>query len=171
MKVEYGKFKLRFPVTVVDGPVPTLLGRDWLKKIKLDWESIFSQRKQDKDELKSDDEDEEEPKEGHKLSAEVFKLEEQKVFETLKIKYPEVFRKCLRLWKNKQLTRMYVHVNDLKDIFPEVFSNKFIGCLKNVLVHIPVSPDVIPRFFIMPSHKKYYISNFLGILRHLHPPI
>ena len=146
LKVEYGKFNLRLPVTVVDGPVPTLLGRDWLKKIKLDWESIFSQRKRDKDELKSDDEDEEEPKEGHKLSAEVFKLEEQKVFETLKTKYPEVFRKCLRLWKNKQLTGMYVHVNDLKYIFPEVFSNK-LGCLKNVLVHIPVPPDATPRFF------------------------
>ena len=74
------------------------------------------------------------------------KLEEGKLYESLKIKYPETFRKCLRLWKSKKLTGMYVNVSDLKEVFPDIFDNK-LGCLKNLKVHIPVPSDATPRFF------------------------
>ena len=39
--VTLGNQKLELPITVVDGNVPTLMGRDWLQKLKLDWESLF----------------------------------------------------------------------------------------------------------------------------------
>ena len=143
LKVEYGKHKYRLPITVVDGPVPTLLGRNWLKEIRLDWESIVSQRKQDNGDRKNKKQEKEK---SNNSEAEVHKLEEGKLFENLKAKYPEVFRKCLRLWKKKKLTGMFVHVSDLKEIFPEIFSNQ-LGCLKDLMVHIPVPVDATPRFF------------------------
>ena len=102
LKVEYGKYKMRLPITVVDGPVPTLLGRNWLKKIKLDWETIFTEKKGDQQ--KGGGESKTKLKGDKQPEVEVFKLEEGKLFESLKIKYPEIFRKCIRLWKNKQLT-------------------------------------------------------------------
>ena len=143
LKVEYGKQKYRLPITVVDGPVPTLLGRNWLKEIRLDWESIVSQRKQNNEDKKNKKQEKEKRENSE---AEVHKLEEGKLFENLKAKYPEVFRKCLRLWKKKKLTGMFVHVSDLKEIFPEIFSNQ-LGCLKDLMVHIPVPVDATPRFF------------------------
>ena len=33
--VAYGNQELKLPITVVDGKVPTLMGRDWLQKLKL----------------------------------------------------------------------------------------------------------------------------------------
>ena len=39
--VEYKDQKLRLPVTVVSGRVPVLLGRDWLKYLKLCWAELF----------------------------------------------------------------------------------------------------------------------------------
>ena len=40
--VEYGEQKHKLSAVVVQGPGPNLLGRDWLKVLKLDWKSIFS---------------------------------------------------------------------------------------------------------------------------------
>ena len=91
LKVEYGRYKLRLPITVVDGPVPILLGRNWLKKIRLDWNAIFSQKKEEGEDKSKKTKCEVSP-----ASAEMHKLEEGKVFEHLKIHYPEVFRKCLK---------------------------------------------------------------------------
>ena len=61
---------------------------------------------------KEDKTDEDEDKDGEvsALSAEMYKLEEGKIFENLKMKHPEVFRRCLRLWKEKKLIGMYVNV-------------------------------------------------------------
>ena len=41
---------------------------------------------------------------------------------------------------------MKVSMEDMKDIFPEVFNNK-LGPLKDVKIHIPVPADATPRFF------------------------
>ena len=39
--VSYQGQKCELPITVVKGNVPTLLGRDWLKTLKLDWTKLF----------------------------------------------------------------------------------------------------------------------------------
>ena len=39
--VALGNQELKLPITVVDGKVPTLMGRDWLQKLKLDWGRLF----------------------------------------------------------------------------------------------------------------------------------
>ena len=41
VQVQYGKQAKRLPLVVVNGSRPTLLGRDWLKEIRLDWGTIF----------------------------------------------------------------------------------------------------------------------------------
>ena len=38
--VQYGKQSATLPLVVVQGSGPTLLGRDWLQKITLDWKGI-----------------------------------------------------------------------------------------------------------------------------------
>ena len=40
-KVIYKDQELMMPITVVEGNVPTLLGRDWLCKLKLSWGKLF----------------------------------------------------------------------------------------------------------------------------------
>ena len=37
VKVEYNGQTGQFPLVIVEGSGPTLLGRDWLSQIKLDW--------------------------------------------------------------------------------------------------------------------------------------
>ena len=41
VKVTYKDQELMIPITVVEGNVPTLLGRDWLCKLKLSWGKLF----------------------------------------------------------------------------------------------------------------------------------
>ena len=41
VKVQYGNQKYELPIMVVDGDRPSLLGRNWLIHIKLDWNTIF----------------------------------------------------------------------------------------------------------------------------------
>ena len=41
VKVTYKDQELMMPITVVEGNVPTLLGRDWLCKLKLSWGKLF----------------------------------------------------------------------------------------------------------------------------------
>ena len=40
--VQYGEQKYNLPLVIVAGNNPALLGRSWLKNIKLDWGEIFS---------------------------------------------------------------------------------------------------------------------------------
>jgi len=40
VKVEYGEYRGTHPLYVVHGKGPTLLGRDWLQTIRLDWKSL-----------------------------------------------------------------------------------------------------------------------------------
>ena len=44
MEVEYGNKAQRLPLVVVGGNGPNLLGRDWLQRIKMDWDEIHSVR-------------------------------------------------------------------------------------------------------------------------------
>jgi predicted aspartyl protease len=45
VKVEYEGQKCDLPVTVVDLDTPTLMGRDWLKSLRLNWEELFGNSK------------------------------------------------------------------------------------------------------------------------------
>lgn len=40
VKVRYGPQEVTMPLYVVEGEGPSLLGREWLSKVKLDWKSI-----------------------------------------------------------------------------------------------------------------------------------
>ena len=42
--VEYHGQKANLPITVVDGNMPNLMGRDWLTQLKLKWEELFPLR-------------------------------------------------------------------------------------------------------------------------------
>ena len=42
VEVEYQKQKQILPLTVVPGKTQSLLGRNWLQKVKLDWQKLFS---------------------------------------------------------------------------------------------------------------------------------
>lgn len=44
MRVKYGNQKQKLVLAVVDGNDPSLLGRNWLKYLRLDWNNIFSVR-------------------------------------------------------------------------------------------------------------------------------
>ena len=46
VEVNYQNQICNLPVTVVDGNAPTLMGRDWLGSLKLDWPSIFPEAKE-----------------------------------------------------------------------------------------------------------------------------
>ena len=63
--VEYKDQKMTFAVTVIDGNVPILLGRDWLRKLKLSWGELFPVK--------------------------VNSLEVDQRVQSIQIKYPEVF--------------------------------------------------------------------------------
>jgi hypothetical protein len=41
VNVRYGGQSNELPITVVEGNVPTLMGRDWLGKLKLEWSELF----------------------------------------------------------------------------------------------------------------------------------
>ena len=41
LNVVYKNEMFRLPVIVLEGKVPTLLGRDWLSQIKLSWNELF----------------------------------------------------------------------------------------------------------------------------------
>ena len=49
VKVEHSQEQLNLPLVVArgSGPIPTLLGRDWLARMKLDWRGLFHIRAQD----------------------------------------------------------------------------------------------------------------------------
>ena len=42
MAVEYDDQKMRLSLLVVTGNGPSLLGRDWLKQLKLNWGELFN---------------------------------------------------------------------------------------------------------------------------------
>ena len=41
VEVSYCNQKKKLPITVVDGNVPSLLGRNWLSELQLDWKNLF----------------------------------------------------------------------------------------------------------------------------------
>ena len=43
--VEYCHQHAKLPLIIVEGTGPSLLGRDWLTAINLDWQNIFNLRK------------------------------------------------------------------------------------------------------------------------------
>lgn len=76
LKVAYKGQKFMLPIVVLDGNVPTLLGRDWLNKITLNWEELFQVK--------------------------IHKVDVEGKVEDLKRKYPEVFGEklgCLKDFK------------------------------------------------------------------------
>ena len=157
--VEYNSITMELPVTVLKGSVPTLLGRNWMTQLNINWDLLFpprelrthpsagaGQRKITKvnklgSKQKSGPSEGnivELPRSGNK------KIE--KLVEELKSKHPEILRKCLKLWESKQASRERVNVSDMKAIFPEVFRAE-LGCLKGVKINIPVSEEAKPKFF------------------------
>ena len=44
MRVQYGDQKKKLVLVIMGGDGPSLLGRNWLKYIQLDWSSIFAVR-------------------------------------------------------------------------------------------------------------------------------
>ena len=47
VEVSHEGTKNRLPLLVVKGNVPTLLGRNWLKKVRLDWRTMFPLREEE----------------------------------------------------------------------------------------------------------------------------
>lgn len=41
MDIKYEQQRARVPLVIVKGDRPTLLGRNWLRKIRLNWKRIF----------------------------------------------------------------------------------------------------------------------------------
>ena len=136
--VNYGIQNFRLPITVVDGKVPALLGRDWLNHLKLDWNALFGTNKLGK-ELDSEE---------TVVTSTVMEDIRTKgqLFEEIKRHCPEVVEKCMKLWSKDQQTGVKVHMDDLREIFPEVFSDK-LGKLKDMKVHIPIPVGTKPKYF------------------------
>ena len=61
----YRDQEFKLPVVVLEGKVPTLLGRDWLSKIKLKWDELFPMK--------------------------VHNIEVDSRVSKIKVRYPEVF--------------------------------------------------------------------------------
>ena len=81
--VEYSNQKAELSVMVIEGKVPTLLGRDWLGQLKLKWDELFPT----------------------KVKVPVYKLETDPKVEELKVEYPEVFSGKLGCLKDVKVTK------------------------------------------------------------------
>ena len=73
VNITYKEQQARLPLVVIAGNRPTLLGRNWLRKLKLDWSAILSiqiatDSDLDKSQCKNDDE------ENHDVEFEIFHL-------------------------------------------------------------------------------------------------
>ena len=53
MKVSYENQKAELTLTIVDGAGPTLLGRDWLRHLRLNWSTLNHIRNKDRSELQT----------------------------------------------------------------------------------------------------------------------
>ena len=166
LNVEYKSQRITLPITVLNGPVPTLMGRNWLMKLKLDWATLFPPAEM-KPNKGSGSKQAIEFKGQKGRAAAVNQLENKKVIKSenvsravgrsknakieslvqvLSKENPEVLRKCLKLWEEKQVSKGRINVEDMKKIFPIVFRNE-LGCLKNVKINIPIPTEAKPKFF------------------------
>ena len=69
-----------------------------------------------------------------------------KKFEGIKRNFPEIYKKAQDIWCKKGKTDMKLEVDEMKGIFPKVFSQR-LGCLKDIKVNIPIVEDAKPKFF------------------------
>ena len=163
LDVEYNGMKVKLPIIVLEGSVPTLMGRNWLSVLNIDWKSLFPPKEISHTKPKPGQPGKQvitkpsevnklvrtQPKITEKVKCEIKKSGDKKIdllVEELRRKNPEVLRKCLKLWENKQETKSKISVEDMKSIFPKVFRNE-LGCLKGVKVNIPIPENTKPKFF------------------------
>ncbi len=169
LDVEYNSQRRKLPITVIEGSVPTLMGRNWLINLTIDWKGLFAKRTKGKagysgsggssgssdnngrgESIVNAISSDQELDKSSKVSSDVFPSDRtgkgspeiNKLFEDLKCKYPQVFRKCSELWKRGEING----VEDMKQVFPEVFRAE-LGKLKGVKIKIPIPGDATPRFF------------------------
>ena len=166
LEVEYNSCKLRLPIIVLSGPVPTLLGRNWLRQLDIEWKSLFPPRQvssgpnagarprrqiEDKKTTKVHMLEDKDTKKAEKslVGKATGRSKDDKIeslVQELKEEHPEVLRKCLRLWEEKQKNKTMISVEDMKQIFSKVFRSE-LGCLKNVKINIPIPEDAKSKFF------------------------
>ena len=48
VEVSHNGKKFILPITVLSGSVPTLMGRNWLKLLEIDWKALFTSSKSSK---------------------------------------------------------------------------------------------------------------------------
>ncbi len=163
LDVEYNSQKMKLPIIVIEGSVPTLMGRNWLMNLTIDWKHLFAKKGSPGGPSGDSDGDDRKDekivyslKEGQDLndksreSPVSFPSDKRKgggpgvmkLFEDLKVKYPQVFKKCSELWERGEING----VEDMKVIFPVVFRAE-LGKLKDVKIKIPIPTDAQPRFF------------------------
>ena len=116
-----GLQKLELKVTVVDMEVPTLLGREWLAYLKIDWHRLFPVQ--------------------HAEKVTIHNIEE------LKKKCPEVFNEKGEEGKGVNITLEEVRkrLENVDKMFPNAFSGR-LGRLKDVKVHIPVRENAEHKY-------------------------
>ena len=120
---KYGTQRLELKVTVVDKKVPTLLGREWLAYLRLDWHSLFPVN--------------------YMESVSVNTLAE------LKKKCPGIFddkgEAVEGLGTKITLQEIKKKLENLPEMFPNTFSGK-LGRLRDVKAHIPIKEDAEHKY-------------------------
>ena len=121
--LKYGTQRLELKVTVVDMKVPTLLGREWLEYLRLDWHSLFPVK--------------------YVESVSVKSLEE------LKRKCPGIFDEKGEaeegLGEKITLEDIKKKLEGLPEMFPNTFSGR-LGRLRDVKAHIPIRENAEHKF-------------------------
>ena len=148
VEVEYNQMRMKLPIIVLEGPVPTLLGRNWIKEMNIQWTTLFPPREIRDRRVEPSRSVNLLGQKRCKFEGSLPRSENKKIeglVEQLKIKHPEVLRKCLKIWEEKKAKKERISVEDMKDVFPHVFRSQ-LGCLKGVKVNIPVPPEAKPKF-------------------------
>ena len=125
VKVKYNAQECQLPMLVVktDKEAPPLFGRSWLRVIKLDWLTIFSQ------------------------GTHVIKLD---VMKELQSKYADIFKPELGTVKGTKAT-LHLRKN-VKPVFCKAQSVPFATCnLQGV--NLTEGDDSLLRFLLITSHK------------------
>ena len=122
VEVRYQEQKCMLPVTVVESNAPTLLGRDWLSALKLDWNNLFPG-----------------------AEAQVKKLEDEKKLNSPSTRMKTEVR-TPPMNGQEHFKGADERVRKLVSEFPTVFSGE-LGRFRDFKVNIPVPPDATPRFF------------------------
>ena len=114
LDVEYNGMKVKLPIIVLEGSVPTLMGRNWLSVLNIDWKSLFPPKEISHTKPKPGQPGKQvitkpsevnklvrtQPKITEKVKCEIKKSGDKKIdllVEELRRKHPEVLRKCLKL--------------------------------------------------------------------------